>query len=164
MSRVAIYPGTFDPITNGHIDLINRSLKIFDEVIVAVAPSKKKEPLFTVEERIKAIPSVNMPSTKMDSTGAPKRPTMRIHIWTMLPMCAANRAANTENRPKTMVNTRAIVTSPGILPFRCVRGLMKSLIKTVDNELIPESTLLIAAAKMAVIIKPDTPAGRHCIM
>lgn len=55
MSKVAIYPGTFDPITNGHIDLIIRSLRIFDKVIVAVAPSIKKEPLFTIEERIKLI-------------------------------------------------------------------------------------------------------------
>lgn len=49
--RIAIYPGTFDPITNGHIDVIQRTLKIFDEVIIAVAPSQKKEPLFTTEER-----------------------------------------------------------------------------------------------------------------
>lgn len=55
MSRIAIYPGTFDPVTNGHIDLIQRTLKIFDEVIVAVAPSRKKEPLFTVDERIALI-------------------------------------------------------------------------------------------------------------
>ena len=55
MSKVAIYPGTFDPITNGHIELITRSLRIFDKVIVAVAPSNKKEPLFSVEERIKLI-------------------------------------------------------------------------------------------------------------
>lgn len=55
MSKIAIYPGTFDPITNGHIDLIIRSLRIFDEVIVAVAPSQKKKPLFTVNERIKLI-------------------------------------------------------------------------------------------------------------
>jgi pantetheine-phosphate adenylyltransferase len=52
VSRIAIYPGTFDPITNGHIDLIQRTLKIFDEIIVAVAPSRKKQPLFTVDERI----------------------------------------------------------------------------------------------------------------
>lgn len=55
MSRTAIYPGTFDPITNGHIDLIVRTLKIFDEVIVAVAPSIRKKPLFTVEERLAMI-------------------------------------------------------------------------------------------------------------
>ncbi|MBI5195699.1 MAG: pantetheine-phosphate adenylyltransferase [Nitrospirae bacterium] len=55
MSRLAIYPGTFDPITNGHIDLIQRTLKIFDKVIVAVAPSPRKQPLFTLEERLALI-------------------------------------------------------------------------------------------------------------
>lgn len=55
MKKIAIYPGTFDPITNGHIDLVQRTLKIFDEVIIAVAPSQKKRPLFTVEERLELI-------------------------------------------------------------------------------------------------------------
>lgn len=55
MSKIAIYPGTFDPITNGHIDLIQRTLKIFDEAIIAVASSQKKQPLFTVEERLELI-------------------------------------------------------------------------------------------------------------
>lgn len=55
MSKIAIYPGTFDPITNGHIDLIQRTLKIFDEVIIAVAPTPRKQPLFTLEERIQLI-------------------------------------------------------------------------------------------------------------
>jgi len=53
--RVAIYPGTFDPFTNGHIDLVMRSLGIFDEVIVAIAPSIRKSPLFTTEERLDMI-------------------------------------------------------------------------------------------------------------
>ena len=55
MKRIAIYPGTFDPITNGHIDVIQRTLKIFDEVIIAVAPSRKKAPLFSTEERLRLI-------------------------------------------------------------------------------------------------------------
>lgn len=55
MSKTAIYPGTFDPVTNGHIDVITRTLKIFDRVIIAVAPSQKKVPLFTTEERINLI-------------------------------------------------------------------------------------------------------------
>jgi len=50
--RIAICPGTFDPVTNGHLDIIQRGLRIFDEVIVAVAPSQKKVPLFTLEERL----------------------------------------------------------------------------------------------------------------
>ena len=53
--KIAIYPGTFDPFTNGHLDLVERGLRIFDKVIVALAPSQKKNPLFTVEERISLI-------------------------------------------------------------------------------------------------------------
>ena len=52
MKHIAVYPGTFDPVTNGHIDLVQRSLTIFDEVIVAVAANPKKQPLFSLEERI----------------------------------------------------------------------------------------------------------------
>lgn len=55
MSKIAIYPGTFDPFTNGHIDLVKRSLKIFDEVIIAIAAGQKKHPLFTIEERLELI-------------------------------------------------------------------------------------------------------------
>lgn len=51
-AKIALYPGTFDPITNGHIDLIQRAAKLFDEVIVAIASSQKKLPRFTLEKRI----------------------------------------------------------------------------------------------------------------
>ncbi len=49
--KLAIYPGTFDPITNGHIDILHRSLAVFDRVIVAIATNLRKTPLFTVQER-----------------------------------------------------------------------------------------------------------------
>jgi len=52
MTRRAIYPGSFDPVTNGHLDVIDRARKLFDEVIVAVAHNDQKHPLFTLEERI----------------------------------------------------------------------------------------------------------------
>ncbi|SHO57618.1 pantetheine-phosphate adenylyltransferase [Vibrio quintilis] len=52
LSRV-IYPGTFDPLTNGHLDLINRAASMFDEVIIAVAASPSKNTMFTLEERVK---------------------------------------------------------------------------------------------------------------
>lgn len=50
--RVAVYPGTFDPLTNGHVSLIERGLGVFDKVIVAVAKDTPKNPLFTLEERV----------------------------------------------------------------------------------------------------------------
>ncbi len=50
--RIAIYPGTFDPITNGHIDLIQRAANLFDEVIVAIAANSKKNPYFSLDHRI----------------------------------------------------------------------------------------------------------------
>ena len=53
--KVAIYPGTFDPITNGHIDVIERAATIFDKVIMAVAVNPSKTPLFTVQERMDMI-------------------------------------------------------------------------------------------------------------
>ncbi|MBO67145.1 MAG: pantetheine-phosphate adenylyltransferase [Acidiferrobacteraceae bacterium] len=52
MKTKAIYPGTFDPITNGHIDIVERARKLFDEVIVAIAESPAKEPLLLLEERL----------------------------------------------------------------------------------------------------------------
>jgi pantetheine-phosphate adenylyltransferase len=52
MKKIGVYPGTFDPVTNGHIDIIKRSLKVFDKVIVAVAPNPQKAPLFNVDERV----------------------------------------------------------------------------------------------------------------
>jgi len=51
-TKIALYPGTFDPITNGHIDLVQRAAKLFDQVIVAIASSSKKSPQFTLEKRI----------------------------------------------------------------------------------------------------------------
>lgn len=54
-NRLAIYPGTFDPITLGHLDIIERATSIFDEVVVSVGQNIGKQPLFTVEERIEMI-------------------------------------------------------------------------------------------------------------
>lgn len=55
MSVIAIYPGTFDPVTNGHIDLIDRAARIFSKVLVAVAENRDKQPLFELEERVQLV-------------------------------------------------------------------------------------------------------------
>jgi pantetheine-phosphate adenylyltransferase len=54
----AIYPGSFDPITNGHVDIVERGLKVFDRVVVAVLKNPKKRPLFTTKERVKMIQEI----------------------------------------------------------------------------------------------------------
>lgn len=58
MSRVAVYPGSFDPITNGHLSLLRRGLQIFDKIIVAIAVNPNKKPLFTLEERMDILRAV----------------------------------------------------------------------------------------------------------
>jgi pantetheine-phosphate adenylyltransferase len=69
MPDLAIYPGTFDPITNGHLDLIQRGLRIFDRIIVAVAEGSFKKTLFTVEERLEMIRDAvgSKPNVTIDS-------------------------------------------------------------------------------------------------
>jgi pantetheine-phosphate adenylyltransferase len=57
-SKIAVYPGTFDPLTNGHVDIVKRSLALFDQVIIAVAVNSKKQSLFSVVERIALIEKV----------------------------------------------------------------------------------------------------------
>ena len=52
MKTVAIYPGSFDPITNGHLDVLRRALSMFDRIIVGIAPNAEKHPLFTTPERL----------------------------------------------------------------------------------------------------------------
>lgn len=55
MSKKAIYPGTFDPITNGHFDIMTRGMTLFDEIIIGVATSQSKKPMFSLETRVKMI-------------------------------------------------------------------------------------------------------------
>lgn len=61
MARRAIYPGTFDPLTNGHVDIIARACRLFDEVIVALLVNPGKSPMFTVPERVEILNEVLTP-------------------------------------------------------------------------------------------------------
>ena len=69
LMRTAIYPGSFDPLTNGHLDVIQRATKLFDRVIVAVAKSESKAPLFTLEERVEMVRQTvsNLPTVEADA-------------------------------------------------------------------------------------------------
>jgi pantetheine-phosphate adenylyltransferase len=70
--RKAIYPGTFDPITNGHLDIIKRACSMFDEIIVAVADSKAKKPMFTLEQRVQMVQAATKDFPKINVIGFDK--------------------------------------------------------------------------------------------
>lgn len=69
MKRTAIYPGSFDPLTNGHLDVIQRAAKLFDRVVVAVASNESKHPLFTKDERVALVQKAvaKLPNVEADS-------------------------------------------------------------------------------------------------
>ena len=70
MTKIGVYPGTFDPMTNGHLNIIQRALKIVDQLIIGVADNLNKEPLLTIEERkniiVKDISSINLDTKKIE--------------------------------------------------------------------------------------------------
>lgn len=71
MKRIAIYPGSFDPVTNGHIDIVRRARTLFDEIVVAILHNPKKESLFSLEERMLMLKESmqEIPGLKFDSFG-----------------------------------------------------------------------------------------------
>jgi pantetheine-phosphate adenylyltransferase len=67
--RIAVYPGSFDPLTNGHLDVVQRAAKLFDRVIIAVARNEAKHPLFSVEDRreMAALATRHLPNVQVDA-------------------------------------------------------------------------------------------------
>ena len=76
--RVAIYPGSFDPITYGHMDIIDRASGLFDKIIIAVAKSEAKKPLFTLEDRMKLAKNIYGDNDKVDVVGFPRQLTVDV--------------------------------------------------------------------------------------
>ena len=74
--KIAIYPGSFDPITFGHIDIVERACALFDKVILGVAESESKKPLFDVAERIELIESIFEDNPKIEVLGYSKKLTV----------------------------------------------------------------------------------------
>lgn len=69
MSTLAVYPGSFDPLTNGHVDIIERGARLFDRIIVAIAVNAEKAPMFTMAERVEIARAVfrNHPNVEVDT-------------------------------------------------------------------------------------------------
>ena len=76
--KVAIYPGSFDPITFGHMDIIERACGIFDKVILAVAESESKKPLFTLEERLGLTKSIYSDHPKIETVSFSRKLTVEL--------------------------------------------------------------------------------------
>jgi len=74
--KTAIYPGSFDPITFGHIDIVDRASSLFDQVVIGVAESKSKNPLFSIDERLDLINEVFSNNSKIRSIGYSKKLTV----------------------------------------------------------------------------------------
>jgi len=74
--RVAIYPGSFDPITYGHMDIIERGCGLFDKVVVAIAKSEAKNPMFSLEDRINLAKSIYEGNDKVEVVGFPRKLTV----------------------------------------------------------------------------------------
>jgi|TARA_B110000116_G_scaffold143661_1_gene124590 pantetheine-phosphate adenylyltransferase len=74
--KIAIYPGSFDPITFGHIDIVERACALFDKVILGVAESESKNPLFNVQERIELIEEIFQDNPKIEVLGYSKKLTV----------------------------------------------------------------------------------------
>lgn len=69
MSRTVLYPGTFDPITNGHIDLVNRACRMFDKVVIGVAYNPNKKPLFSLAERVDLVEQIFKDNPQVEVEG-----------------------------------------------------------------------------------------------
>ena len=76
--KVAIYPGSFDPITFGHMDIIDRASGLFDKIIIAIAKSETKNPLFSLEDRIKLASTIYKDNDKVDVIGFPRQLTVDV--------------------------------------------------------------------------------------
>ena len=76
--KVAIYPGSFDPITFGHMDIIDRACGLFDKIIIAIAKSETKDPLFSLEDRLKLAKTIYKNNSQVEVIGFPRQLTVDV--------------------------------------------------------------------------------------
>ena len=76
--KVAIYPGSFDPITLGHMDIIDRACSLFDKIIIAIAKSDTKDPLFSLEDRLKLAKTIYKDNPQVEVIGFPRQLTVDV--------------------------------------------------------------------------------------
>ncbi|HWD66771.1 MAG TPA: pantetheine-phosphate adenylyltransferase [Caulobacteraceae bacterium] len=80
MKRIALYPGTFDPVTNGHLDIISRAVKLVDKLIIGIAVNPAKSPLFSLEERVEIIREETLECAKVTEVEVRTYDNLTIHF------------------------------------------------------------------------------------
>ncbi len=154
-AQVAVYPGTFDPITKGHIDIIGRALRLFQNVVVAVAPNPSKVPLFDIDERIDMI---RQATQEFSNVSVETFPGLLIHYMRKRKAVAIIRGiraiSDFEYEFQMALMNRKLdrhVETVFLMPSEKYTYLSSSLIKEVASyggeisDLVPE----IVSAKMA---------------
>lgn len=145
--RVAVYPGTFDPLTNGHVSLIRRGLEVFDQVVVAVARDTPKAPLFTLEERLEMIREVFAPEPRVVAEG----------FRGLLVEYARARGARVILRGLRAVSDFEYEFQLALMNRRLDRGLQTMFLMTDYKWLFISSTIIKEAARLGGDIQGLVP-------
>ncbi|SDB40094.1 Phosphopantetheine adenylyltransferase [Desulfonatronum thiosulfatophilum] len=136
--RIAVYPGTFDPLTNGHVSLIRRGLEVFDQVIVAVAHDTPKIPLFNLEERLDMVNAVFAPEPRVLGEG----------FQGLLVEYARNRGASVILRGLRATSDFEYEFQLALMNRRLERGLQTMFLMTDYKWLYISSTIIKEAARL----------------
>lgn len=136
--RIAVYPGTFDPLTNGHVSLIRRGLEVFDQIIVAVAWDSPKHPLFTLDERLDMIREVFGSERRVVAEG----------FHGLLVEYARNRGARVILRGLRAVSDFEYEFQLALMNRKLDRGLQTMFLMTDYKWLFISSTIIKEAARL----------------
>jgi pantetheine-phosphate adenylyltransferase len=148
MERIAIYPGSFDPVTNGHIDIIKRGLKLFDKIIVTILENPAKKSLFTVKERMElleaSLPCAN--NTEIASYGG------------LLVDYAVKREAQAILRGMRAVSDFEYEFQMALMNRKLNRGIQTVFLMTGLRWIFTSSSIIKEAAQFGGDIKSMVPA------
>lgn len=145
--RIAVYPGTFDPLTNGHISLIRRGLEVFDQIIVAVAFDTPKTPMFSLEGRLEIIREVFAPEPRVVAEG----------FKGLLVDYARSRGAQVILRGLRAVSDFEYEFQMALMNRRLDRGVQTMFLMTDYKWLFLSSTIIKEAARLGGDIQGLVP-------
>lgn len=166
--RIAVYPGSFDPITNGHLDVIERAAGFFDQLIVAVSRNPSKHPLFTVEERVSILKNVLQPYynvqvdafdgltvqyAKLKGAQAIVRGLRAISDFENEFMMALTNRKLAENIDTIFLMTRAefsFISSSGVKEVALYGGCVRDLVPPYVEEMLKQKYLNLKRVKEVI--------------